>query len=132
MGITDEKFLLCHGISEGRVDKQFSTRDYNNRKVYELFNILFPDDSITPDLNLPSITIDERTRPNKRARYSPDLLPASIYVASEKSVITLSTSYYSSLLLLLTSDDPNPLHDIKKYLHNCDKVKRGYCYRKHD
>ena len=115
MGITDGKFLLCNGISEGRVYKQFSTRDYKNRKVYELFNILFPDDSSIPDLNLPSINIDERTCPNKRARYSPDLLPDDIYVASEKSVITLSTSSSSPKILIIPSDDPNPLHDIKKY-----------------
>ena len=40
--ITDGELLLCHGISEGNVDKKFSTIVYNNRTVYECFNNPFP------------------------------------------------------------------------------------------
>ena len=35
MGITDGNILFCRGISEGSVDKKISTREYNNREVYE-------------------------------------------------------------------------------------------------
>ena len=108
MGITDEKLLFYHGISEGSVDKQFSTIEYNNRKVYDCFNNLFPDDFGIPDLNLPPIIIDDRPNLDKRARYTPDLLPSDIYVVSKNSVSSLNTPSDSTQLLLLTSDDPNP------------------------
>ena len=35
MSIVHGKLLLCHGISEGSVDKKISMRDYNNRTVYD-------------------------------------------------------------------------------------------------
>ena len=57
MGITDRDTLLCHGISEGIVDKKFSIREYNNRMFYECFNNPFPDNFFSPALNLPPISI---------------------------------------------------------------------------
>ena len=56
MGITDEELLFCHGISEGSVDKEISTRNYNKRKVCDFFNNSFPDDCGGLALNLPPIT----------------------------------------------------------------------------
>ena len=35
MGITDDKLLYCHGVSERNADRKFSTLEDNNRKVYD-------------------------------------------------------------------------------------------------
>ena len=35
MGITDGKLLYCHGVSEGNVDREISTLEYNNRTLYD-------------------------------------------------------------------------------------------------
>ena len=59
MGITDGKILFYHGISEESEDKKISMIEYINRKVYNCFNNPFPADCGRPDLNLPSITIDD-------------------------------------------------------------------------
>ena len=91
MGITDGKLLFYHGISEGSVDKKISTSEYNNRTVYDCFNNPFTDDCGSPYLILHPIIIGDRPHLDKRARYTPDLLPAAISVASEKSVSTLTT-----------------------------------------
>ena len=64
------------------------------------------------DFHLPPITIDDRPWLHKRAQYTPDLLPAEISVAYEKSVSTFTTPSYSPDLL--PSDDNNTLHVIKK------------------
>ena len=80
MGITYGKLLFCHGVSEEIVDKHISTKDYKNRTVYECFNNLFTAGFGIPYLNLPPITIDGRPRPHKRARCTPDMLPATISV----------------------------------------------------
>ena len=56
MGIIDGKLLFCHGISEGSVDKEISTRNYNNRTFCDCLNNPFPDYFGCPDLNLPPIT----------------------------------------------------------------------------
>ena len=93
MGTTDRKILFCHGISEGRVENKFPMGEYNNRTVYDCLNNHFPDDCSIPDFNLPHITIDNRTRPHKISRYTPAMLTATIYVASENSVSTLTTTY---------------------------------------
>ena len=90
--------------------------EYNNRKVYECFNNPFTYDFGSPSLNLRYITIDDRPPPpHKKACYTTDLLPAAISVASENSVSPLSTYY--DLPDLLPTDDPNPLHVIKKDVH---------------
>ena len=65
------------------VDNKFSTREYNNRMFYDLFNNLFTADFGIPVLNLPVITIDDITCLNKRDCYTPYLLPSRIYVSSE-------------------------------------------------
>ena len=83
MGITDRKLLYCNGVSEGNVGRKISTLEYNNRTVYEFFCDPFTDVFGSPYLNLTPITIDDRPLPHKRSRYTPDLIPAAIYVASE-------------------------------------------------
>ena len=66
MGIIDGKLLFCNGISEGRVDKKISTRNYNNRTVYDFFNNPFPDDFGNTALFILPITIDDRPHLDKR------------------------------------------------------------------
>ena len=114
VGIIDGKLLFYHGISEGSVDKKISTIEYNNRMLYDCFNNTFPDDCGSPVLNIPPIIIDGRPHQDKRARYSPDLLPAAIYVASENHVSTLTIPSDPPQVLVLTSDDPNHRHAMKK------------------
>ena len=84
MGIADRKvlFCVCHGNSEGSVDKKTSTREYKNKTVYDCLNDTFTPDCGSTDLNIPLITIGNRLCLNKRAHYTPDLLTAEIYVAS--------------------------------------------------
>ena len=114
MGITDEKILYCHGVAEVNVDKKISTLDYNNRAVYDCFNNPFKSDFGRTDLHLPPITINDIPRSHKRARYTPDLLPSAMCIASENYVSTLTTPYDSTDLL--PSDDPNTLHVTRKYV----------------
>ena len=90
MGIADGKLLYCHGVSEGNVDMKISTLEYNNRMVYECFNDTFTDEFGRPDLHIPPMTIDDRPRPHKRSQYTPYVLPAAIFVASENNVNTLT------------------------------------------
>ena len=123
MGITDEKLLFCHGISEGRVEKIFLTREYNNRKVHDCLNKKFTADCGIPYLNLSPITIDDIPCPHKRPLYTPYLLPDAIYVASENSVSTLTTPSNFTKLLVPTSDDTNPHHEMKKDVNYCGRVK---------
>ena len=61
MGITDGKLLYCHDVAEGNKDKKISTLEYNNRTVYDFFNNPFTADCGSPAMNLPPITIDDRT-----------------------------------------------------------------------
>ena len=82
-------------------------REYNNSMVYEFFNNPFKADFGSPTLNLPPITIDDRTSRHKRDRYTSDPLPATIYSASEKYVSTLTNPSASPKLILLPSDDTN-------------------------
>ena len=90
-------------------------RDYNNRTAYDCFNNPCTANFGIPSLNLPPIIIDDRPKLHKIACYTLHLLPANISVASENSVITLTTPSDSPKILLLPSDDPNHRHAIKKY-----------------
>ena len=114
------------------MDKKISTKEYKKRTVYEWFNNKFPADCVRPDLNLPLINIADRLRPDKRARYTPDLIPDAISVSSEKSVSTLTTPSDSPRLLILTSDNNHHHHSMKKYEPYHGKMKRGYCSSKCD
>ena len=99
--------------------------------VYDWFNNNFTADFCSSDLNLHPLTIDNIPIHHKRACYNLDLLPATIYVVSEKPVSTLTTPFYSPKLLLLPSDYPNHHHSMKKYGTYRYRMKRGYCYRKY-
>ena len=85
----------------------------NVRTVYDWFNNPFPDDCGIPYFNLLIITSNNSPHLYKRARYAPDLLSDSIYVASEKSVSTFTTPYDDPKSLVLTYDDTNlpPRHE---------------------
>ena len=75
-------------------------------------------------MNLTPITIDDRPPPPKRARYAPNLLPATISVASENSVSTLTTpSYFPDILPI---DGQKTVHVLKKVLPVKVRVHRGY------
>ena len=52
MGIKYANILLCYVISEQSLDKRISMRDYNYRKVYDLFKNNFPVDYGIPDFNI--------------------------------------------------------------------------------
>ena len=77
---------------------------------------------------LPS-TLMTTTPPHNRARYAPYLLPDAISVASENSVITLTTP--SDSPYLLPTYDPNTIHVLKEYVPLKGRVHRGYCCMKH-
>ena len=93
MGVADTKILLFRGISEVIVDKEISTRYYNNRTFYAWFNKPFIDYCGGPSFNIPPITIYYSPHIDKRSRYNPDLLPSAIYFASENSGSTFTTTY---------------------------------------
>ena len=129
MGITDGNLLYCHSVAEGKKDKKISTLEYNNRTDYDCFNNPFTVDFGIPDMHLPPITIDDRPPLPKRARYAPNLLPATISVASENPVSTLTTP--SDLPDILTTVGQKIFHVLKKGLSVNVRVHRGYCCRKH-
>ena len=62
--------------------------------------------------------------PHKRARYAPNLLPATISVASENSVSALTTP--SDLPDILPNDVTKTLHVLKKDLPVKIRAHRGY------
>ena len=130
--IIDGKLLFYHIVSEGDVDKKNSTIFYNNRKFYECSNDPFPAYFGSPDLNLPPINVDGRPRSHKRAHYAQDMLPYTIYVASENSVGTFTTPSDSPLLLIMPSDYPNLPHAMNKDEPYRERVKIIYCSRKND
>ena len=80
-------------------------------------------------MHVPPTTIGDRPCLHKRARYTLDLLPDAISVASENAVSTLTTPFDSPYLL--PSDDPNTPHVINKYVPLQGRVQRGYCCRKY-
>ena len=43
MGITDVKLLLCHGIATDKKNNDITMTEYNNRKVFDYFNSISPD-----------------------------------------------------------------------------------------
>ena len=124
IGIKDGEILYCRGVAKGNEDKKISTLEYNNRTVYECFNNPFTADFGSPAMHLPPITTDDRPPPHKRARYAPNLLPATISVASENSISTLTTP--SDLPDILPTDSPKNIHFLKKGLPVKVRVHRGY------
>ena len=47
MGINNGKSLFCNRVSEGNVDRKISTKEYNNRAVYDCFKNTFVDDFLS-------------------------------------------------------------------------------------
>ena len=111
------------------MDKKIATLEHKKRMVYECFNNPFTYEFGSPDLHLPPITIDDRSCPHKIARYTPDLIPVSISVASGNYIITLTNP--SDSPYIFTSDDPNTLHVMKNYFTFLGRMHRGYFCRKH-
>ena len=66
IGITYGKLLFCNIISEQSKDKKISTREYNDRTVYDRYNDNFSVDCDIPDLNLPPIPIDYPPPPQNK------------------------------------------------------------------
>ena len=67
--------------------------------------------------------IGNSTHPNKRAHYTAETLPAEIYVAPGKSVITLTTRSDSPNFILLNYDYNNTPHTIMGYNHFYDRAE---------
>ena len=89
------------------MDKKISTRGCNYRTFYDYLYNTFPDYCGSQYFNLPPITIENIPHPHKRARYFPNLLPATISVASENIVVLWPTllirhNSLSYLLMILT------------------------------
>ena len=114
LGITYEKFLFCHGISDQRRDKKLSFIKYNKRTFYDCFGDSFSVYCGSPTLNTPPMPLYNSSRLNKRACYYFDLLPADIYVATVKSVSILTTYYVSPRVTLLNSYNHNTHHIITR------------------
>ena len=123
MGVTDGNILFYHVHSEQRRDKKLSMRGYNYRAFCDCFKSPFPVYCGIPYLNIPPMPIDDSPCPNKISHYTPDLLPAAIYVASETSVSTFTNPYDSPGVIVLTSNAPK--------IEDCGKLKIGYCTRRH-
>ena len=65
-------------------------------------------------MNISPIAIYDRPRPHKVSCYTPDLLPDTISVAYESSVINFTTPSDFPQLLILISDNPNLPHAMNK------------------
>ena len=76
--------------------------------------------------------IDNILNPNKISRYTPDPIPATIYVASGNYVCNITTPYCYPQVILLNFDAINTYHVIirDKYVYAIEK--RGYCSRLHN
>ena len=129
MGITYGILIYYHGVAEGNVDKKISKLEYKKRTVYSWSNNPFTYDFGIPALHLPTIAIDYRPRPHKISQYTPDMLPDAISVDSENYVSTFTT--LSDSPNILTYDDHNTIHVMKKYVPFKGRVNRGYFCRKH-
>ena len=112
MGVTYVNLLFLHGVSDQIKDRIISMIEYKDSKVYDCFNNPFPDDSDTPALDPPTITINDSPRLNKITWYTSDPLPSNISFASGNCVSTLSTSFNSPQLLEPNYHDHGSHHTI--------------------
>ena len=94
--------------------RKFQHWSTTTRRFLTASIIPFIAECISLALNLPPITIDDIPHMDKIACYTSDLLSAAIYIASENSVSTLTTPSDSLKLLVLTYDDTNHHHFMKK------------------
>ena len=98
--------------------------------VYEWFNNTFTDEFVILALNLPPDNFDDRPRPHKRSRYTTNMLPASISVASENYFSTLTTPYDSPYLL--TYDYPNAIYVMNMDVPFLGMLHIGYYCKKNN
>ena len=119
MYITDGKLIFCHGISDLIRYNKIPMIYYNHRTP-------FPVDYGIPYFNLPHMPINHSPCP-KKSRYTPDPLPAAIYIVPEKSIFALTAP--CDQVTFLTYDDPSNYHITMKDEHDCDNVKNIYCHR---
>ena len=111
MGITDVKLLLCHGIATDNKNKDITMTEYNDRKVFDYFNNISPDNCDTQDLNIPHMAFDYSPRPPKIPCNTFDMLPATISAASKNSLSTLTSPCDSPTLRLPISGGPITYHN---------------------
>ena len=90
VGITDANIAFYHVIPEHRGDMEITMRDYDGITVYECFKTSLTVDCGTPYFNIPPMTIDVSTHPNRGSLYTSDTLPVSVYVSSKNYVINLT------------------------------------------
>ena len=76
--------------------------------------------------------IDDSRHLQKRACYTPGPLPDAVYVASKKSVSTVTTPCDPPQDILLNSDVPKIDHTMMRDKYHCGNMKRGHCARRHD
>ena len=89
-GIIDANIVLYPVIPDQRGDKEIMMRDYDGITVYECFKTPLTVDCGTPYFNIPPMTIDVSTHPNRGSLYTSDTLPVSVYVSSKNYVINLT------------------------------------------
>ena len=131
MGITDVKLLLCHGIATDNNNKDINMTEYNDRKVFDYFNNISPDNCDTQDLNIPHMAFDYSPRPPKIPCNTFDMLPATISAASKNSLSTLTSPCDSPTLHLPSSGGPITYHNSMTNTKGWKTQQRGYCARRH-
>ena len=89
MGITEGKLQFCHVFPKQIRDKNISIIDYDNMTIYDWYKSNFPFYCGILSLNLFPRRIDYILHQNKIACYTPDTLPAAIYVSSKNILVLL-------------------------------------------
>ena len=75
--------------------------------------------------------IDDSSGTNKRARYTPDIIPSFNYVASVNSVSTFNKTSDNIHVIVLTYDAPETDHITMRDKPGHAMEKIGYYYRRH-
>ena len=110
MGITDAKITL---------------REYNEWIVFDCFNNIFTFDCGIPALDLPPVPINGTLHPNRRASYTSDPLPATIYVAPKTCLGNLTSSCDSPTNYLPSSGIPATDQNMMRGGISCEKKKEA-------
>ena len=74
--------------------------------------------------------MDDSSRPNKGAWYTPDMLPDSISIDYWNYVSTLNNLYKYTKVILLSSDATNTSRTINREKPGRVREERGYCSRR--
>ena len=105
-GITYANLLFCHSIATYKNNKYITITKYNDRKVFDYFNNIFPDNGGTQYFNIPPIYIDDSPCPPKIPRNTFDMLPYTISAASKKTLSNLNSLFDYPTLHLPISGGP--------------------------